>query len=72
MNNPESFIKFTKKIIDEIQFACLKKSPSYNTLNLSGLHFYDSVVVAEKNKIAFKLFYLRIGETTTVDFPDAF
>lgn len=71
LNSPASFIEFTKKIIDEINFANLVKSPSYNTLNLSGLHFYDSIVIAEKNSIAFEPFNLRIGETTTTHFPDA-
>ena len=71
LNNPNSFIEFMKKVIDEIQFANLVKSPSYNTLNLGGLHFYDSIVVAEKNKIATTPFYLRIGKPTTVDFADA-
>ena len=73
MNNPNSFIEFAKKIIDEINFAYTygSKTPTYNTLNLSGLHFYDNIVVAEKNKIATKPFDLRIGKTTTVHFADA-
>lgn len=71
LNNPASFIEFTKRIIDEINFADLNKSPTYNTLNLSGLHFYDSVVVAEKNKMAFEPFALQIGKTTTTHFKTA-
>ena len=73
LNNPASFIEFTKKFIDEINFTGVgdSKPITYNMLNLSGLHFYNSVVVAEKNKMTFKPFYLRIGETTTAHFPDA-
>ena len=73
INNPKSFIEFMKAIIDEINFMHTYGSlpPTYNTLNLSGLHFYDSVIVAEKNQRAFKPFDLQIGETTTVHFKNA-
>ena len=53
------------KIIDEINFpySCSGNvPPTYNTHNLSGLHFYDSIVVAEKKTRSFKPFPLRIGE----------
>ena len=51
-----TFIEFTKNLIDEIN-AIHTQSPyseqsmptTYNTLNISGIHFYDSIVVVEKN-----------------------
>ena len=68
-----TFIEFMKNIIDEINFLYTSGNlqPTYNTLNLGGLHFYDSVVVAEKRKPPFSPFALRIGKTTTVNFSDA-
>ena len=71
LNNSASFIEFMKKIIDEVNFASLDKPPTYNTLNLSGLHFYNSIVVAEKSKISSTPFDLAIGKTTTEHLPYA-
>ena len=65
LRREETFIEFMKKIIDEINFpySCSGNvPPTYNTHNLSGLHFYDSIVVAEKKTRPFKPFPLRIGE----------
>lgn len=68
-----TFIEFTKNLIDEINAFHTRGAlaPTYNTNNICGLHFYDSVVVAEKKRQAFVPFYLRIGETTTVHFEDS-
>ena len=59
-----TFIEFTKKLIDEINAFHTKGvlPPTYNTLNMGGIHFYDSVVVVEKKKIPFKPFDLCIGK----------
>ena len=67
-----TFIEFMKDIIDEINLPYTSGAlpPTYNTLNLSGLHFYDSVIVAEKRRLPFKPFALRIGDTTTCHFSD--
>ena len=45
--------------------------PTYGTINMGGIHFYDSVVAVEKKQIPFAPFSLRIGKTTTVNFADA-
>lgn len=68
-----TYIEFAKKLIDEINAFHTREAlnPTYNTLNMSGIHFYDSIVVVEKNERAFKPFALRIGETTTIHFKDA-
>lgn len=73
-----TFIEFTKKLIDEVngfamadQRAPEARPVTYNTKNLYGLHFYDSIVVAEKKFRPVKPFSLRIGQTTTVHFVDA-
>ena len=73
MKAPGTFIEFAKNFIDEINAFHSRGAlnPNYNTLNLSGLHFYDSIVVAEKNEIASVPFKLRIGKPTIVDFPNA-
>ena len=69
LNNPKSFIEFMKKIVDEIHaFRSDDLEPSYNTHNISGIHFYESMVVVEKNELPFHPFALRIGKTTTVHF----
>lgn len=59
-----TFIEFMKNIIDEINILYTSGTlePTYNTLNLGGLHFYDSVVVAEKRHLAFSPFAFRIGK----------
>ena len=65
LKNPKSFIEFAKNFIDELN-ACHTRgalNQTYNTRNMSGLHFYDSIVIAEKNTILFQNFHLRIGES---------
>lgn len=70
LKNPNSYIEFTKNLIDEINALQSKNalSPTYNTLNMGGIHFYDSIVVVEKKKIPFESFLLRIGKEANV-FP---
>lgn len=65
-----TFIEFTKSLIDEINAFHTRGAlqPSYNTLNMGGIHFYDSIVVVEKKKIPFQPFWLRIGETYNSSF----
>ncbi len=64
-----TFIEFTKNLIDEINaiqthslYAKETLPVTYNTLNMGGLHFYESMVVAEKSSRPFSPFALRIGE----------
>ena len=59
-----TFIEFMKNIIDEINaFWTGDALPiTYNTRNLRGLHFYDSIVVAEKKKIPFDPISFALGE----------
>lgn len=65
-----TFIEFMKNIIDELNANWTGKalSPTYNTLNMGGLHFYDSVVVAEKKHAPFKPFNLHIGKAVVAGF----
>lgn len=73
LKNPASFIEFTKNIIDELNaFYTQGALPiSYNTINVGGIHFYNSVVVAEKKIMPFKPITLKIGETTIIHLEDA-
>ena len=73
LRNPASFIEFTKNLIDEINAFWSRESlkPTYNTMNMGGIHFYDSIVVVEKKRISAQPFNLRIGKTTTIPFADA-
>lgn len=70
---PGTFIEFTKDLIDEINAFWIGQSlkPTYNTMNMGGIHFYDSMVVVEKKRIPTQPFNLRIGKTTTFHFEDA-
>ena len=67
---PTSFIEFSKRLIDEINAFHTRGSlsPNYNTLNMGGIHFYDSIVIVEKKEIPFKPFHLIIGEETITKF----
>ena len=69
-----TFIEFTKNLIDEINAFWTGKDlpPNYNTQNIGGIHFYNSIVVVEKKNIPVTPFSLRIGKTTMFHFPDAF
>ena len=63
-----TFIEFTKNLLDELNAFHTNGElpPTYNTLNMGGIHFYDSVVIVEKKKIPFKPFDLRIGKDAAV------
>lgn len=66
LHKPDTYIEFTKNIIDELNAFHTQGQlePTYNTLNMGGIHFYDSIVIIEKNLIPFKPFHLIVGETT--------
>ena len=67
LNRDGTFIEFTKNLIDELN-AFWDKSfpPTYNSLNMGGIHFYTSIVVIEKKQISFTPFDLHIGKEATV------
>ena len=69
MRKPNTFIEFMKAIIDEINSAYTLNAfkATYNTRNLRGLHFYDSIIVAEKSKLPFEPFALRIGKDAPIE-----
>ena len=48
--NPKSYIEFMKDLIDVINAFHSRGAlpPSYFTMNMGGIHFYDSIVVVEK------------------------
>ena len=64
VKKPHTFIEFTKNLIDELNafWTSGELKPTYNTLNMGGIHFYDSIVVVEKKKIPFKPFDLPVGD----------
>ena len=59
-----TFIEFTKNLIDEINAPLSRGAvqSTYYTKNIGGIHFYDSIVVVEKNSRSFYPFGLEIGE----------
>ena len=63
LRKPDTFIEFTKMIIDAVNAFHIGGAmpPNYFTLNISGIHFYDSVVVIEKNPLPFPPFHIQIG-----------
>ena len=71
--HPSSYIEFTKNLIDELNAFHTRGvlPPTENTLNMGGIHFYDSVVVIEKTSLPFKPFALRIGKPTTVNLKNS-
>ena len=71
--NGETFIEFTKKLVDEINaFWSSELANAYNTFNMGGIHFYDSIVVVEKKQVPFAPFVLNIGKDAAIEpFEDA-
>ncbi|MBR3746037.1 MAG: class I SAM-dependent methyltransferase [Selenomonadaceae bacterium] len=63
-----TFIEFTKNLIDELNAFHTEGTlpPTYNTLNMGGICFYDSIVVVEKKKVPFKPFDLPVGDFAEV------
>ena len=49
---PGSYIEFAKLLIDAINAFHIgeKRPPNYLTMNMGGIHFYDSIVVVEKSE----------------------
>ena len=67
-NHPNTFIEFTKRLIDEINaFDIVREtkesSITYNTMNIGSIHFYPAVVVIEKHFIdlPFDLMNIKYG-----------
>lgn len=58
MKNPNSFIEFSKQLIDCINAFHTRGvlQPNYLTVNMRGIHFYDSIVVVEKSPAIFPPF----------------
>ena len=63
LGKPDTFIEFTKMLIDAINAFHTRGAmpPNYFTMNMSGIHFYDSVVVIEKNPLPFPPTSVQIG-----------
>jgi len=71
LHEPDSYIEFTKNLIDQLNAFATSAAgtQTYNTLNMSGIHFYTSMVVVEKNKSPFRRpFNLRLGKTTVTHY----
>ena len=60
---PDSFIERSKTLIDMINAFHTRGAvaPNYLTMNMGGVHFYDSIVVVEKSQIMFPPFDFSIG-----------
>ena len=73
VKNRNTYIEFAKNLIDELNAFHTgdELKPTYNTRNIGGIHFYDSIVVVEKKPVPFKPFALRIGKDAAIaPFPD--
>ena len=64
MRNPDTYIEFTKSLIDEINAFHTRGAitPNYFTMNMGGIHFYDSIVVVEKFNRQFQPNAFKIGK----------
>ena len=64
LKKPDTFIEFAKNLIDELNALNSKGAveETYNSLNMGGMHFYNSVVIVEKKKVPFAPFDLAIGD----------
>lgn len=64
LHKEDSFVEFCKSIVDDINVYHHDKSwqENYNTTHVSGIHFYDSIVVIEKRTHMMKPLQLSIGE----------
>ena len=53
LNRKSSFIEFSKSIVDKIYFwqHSSGKEPDYLVENVKGIHFYDGIVVFDKNRV---------------------
>lgn len=67
-NHPNTFIEFTKRLIDEInafdiQRVTKENVVTYNTLNISEIHFSQAMVVIEKHSkdLPFDLMNIKYG-----------
>lgn len=65
LNIPGTFIEFCKKLIDDIN-GFHSEIITYNTIHISGIHFYDSIVIIEKGTVSFEPFSLRLGSNAPV------
>ena len=61
--NPNTFIEYSKKLIDMMNAYESKGiiEPDYFTHNIGGIHFYDAIVVFERNYVPFAPFDCQIG-----------
>ena len=47
-----SYIEYSKNFIDDLNAYYIdEKEIGYNTKNIAGLHYYDSMVVIEKERV---------------------
>lgn len=61
-NKPDTFVNYMKSIIDDM-YAFYRECPldiNENTLNIGGIHFYDSIVVLEKEERLMPPFSLQM------------
>jgi hypothetical protein len=75
LHNKNSFIEFSKKFIDNIHswyLPELKKKAYFNnvTTSVRGLHFYDSILVIEKESIKKPEATLKGAETLSYHYAD--
>ena len=59
-----TFIELMKSVVDELTAYFIKNhKPTYNTDNIRGMHFYDSIVVIEKYKRLLPPVALQLGSS---------
>ena len=68
-NATNNYMELAKSLVDELNaFHSKDKIPvTYNTLNMSGIHFYDSIVVIEKEQRLLNPIALRIGDMGVIE-----
>ena len=75
LKKSDTYIEFTKNLIDMLHSFYMPQvlPPNYFSVNMGGIHFYDSVVVVEKSALPFPPTSFRVGTHGAVeDFEDTF
>ena len=68
-NSKNNYMEFMKTLVDEINaFHAMGTVPiTDNTLNMGGIHFYDSIVVIEKEFRILRPIDLKLGDEASVN-----
>ncbi len=69
LHHPDTYIEFAKALVDVINAFHTGEGlkPNYFTVNMGGIHFYDSIVIVEKSFVPLLPFGQIIGQPESVE-----